>query len=310
MTKFHATLKALIVVCFTLALASAAQAQATRTWVSGVGDDVNPCSRTAPCKTFAGAISKTAAAGEIDCIDPGGFGAVTITKSITIDGAATLAGVLASLTNGIIINDAANPPTATVTLRNLSINGAGNGLNGVRILRARTVHIENCEIFGFTGNGIDAQLSATATDATELFFDDVDIRALSGAGSIGINLVAAAPGMDCFMDRVRIQRAPTGVFVGTNTFPIIRNSIIVKATSIGINMSGSGDKATIENTLLSNNGTGISLGSGTLTLLSQSTLTNCGTAISAAGGSINSSGNNRIYGNTSDGVTPTIINPK
>ena len=63
---------------------SLAHAQATRTWVSGVGDDANPCSRTAPCKTFAGAISKTAAGGEINVLDPGGFGAVTITKSITI----------------------------------------------------------------------------------------------------------------------------------------------------------------------------------------------------------------------------------
>jgi hypothetical protein len=63
-----------------------AQAQATRTWVSGVGDDANPCSRTAPCKTFAGAISKTAPCGEISVLDPGGFGAVTITKSITING--------------------------------------------------------------------------------------------------------------------------------------------------------------------------------------------------------------------------------
>src|SRR5262245_48964588 len=68
---------------------SAAYAQATRTWVSGVGDDVNPCSRTAPCKTFAGAISKTAAGGEISVLDPGGFGGVTITKSITINGEGT-----------------------------------------------------------------------------------------------------------------------------------------------------------------------------------------------------------------------------
>ena len=80
--------------------ASPAQAQATRTWVSGVGDDANPCSRTAPCKTFAGAISKTAAAGEINCIDPGGFGAVTITKSITIDCSEVFASVLVSGTNG------------------------------------------------------------------------------------------------------------------------------------------------------------------------------------------------------------------
>ena len=84
--------------------ATSAQAQATRTWVSGVGDDANPCSRTAPCKTFAGAISKTAAGGIINCIDPGGFGAVTITKSITIDCSPFIGGVLAAGTNAINVN--------------------------------------------------------------------------------------------------------------------------------------------------------------------------------------------------------------
>src|SRR5437763_13398739 len=105
-----------------VALLYAAPAQAqTRTWVSGVGNDANPCSRTAPCKTFAGAISKTAAGGEIDALDPGGFGAVTITKAITIDGAAGQAGgILASLTTGVIVN----APGAIVTLRNIQINGA------------------------------------------------------------------------------------------------------------------------------------------------------------------------------------------
>src|SRR5882724_9458488 len=83
---------------------TSAYAQATRTWVSGVGDDANPCSRTAPCKTFAGAISKTAAGGEIDCLDPGGFGAVTITKPITLDCVGTLGSILASGTNAVIIN--------------------------------------------------------------------------------------------------------------------------------------------------------------------------------------------------------------
>src|SRR5205823_7915878 len=115
MTRAHVAAAASVFFAFCV-FTPLASAQANRTWVSGVGDDVNPCSRTAPCKTFAGAISKTAAGGEIDCIDSGGFGAVTITKGITIDGCATLAGVLASLTNGIIINDAASPPTAVVTL--------------------------------------------------------------------------------------------------------------------------------------------------------------------------------------------------
>src|SRR5713226_2571123 len=104
MSKFRFALNILAVAVFSLAISSVAKAQATRTWVSGVGDDANPCSRTAPCKTFAGAISKTAACGEISVLDPGGFGAVTITKSITIDGTGTLAGILAAGTNGIIIN--------------------------------------------------------------------------------------------------------------------------------------------------------------------------------------------------------------
>src|SRR5664279_823389 len=92
-------------------------AQATRTWVSGVGDDVNPCSRTAPCKTFPGAISKTAAGGEIDCLDPGGFGAVTITKSITIACEGTgEGGILVAGTNGVTVNAG---PNDMVILRGL-----------------------------------------------------------------------------------------------------------------------------------------------------------------------------------------------
>lgn len=138
------------VIVFATGLASG---QASRTWVSGVGDDANPCSRTAPCKTFAGAISKTAAGGEIDALDPAGFGAVTITKAITIDGGGgQVASVLVSGTNGIVVQAAASD---VVILRNLRINGIGTGINGVRFLSGKSLFIENCNIFGFTTNGID-----------------------------------------------------------------------------------------------------------------------------------------------------------
>src|SRR5882672_2231991 len=134
------------------AWSGSAEAQATRTWVSGVGDDANPCSRTAPCKTFAGAISKTAAGGEIDALDPGGFGALTITKSITLDGGGgQVASVLVSGTNGIVISAGA---ADTITLRNLRINGIGSGINGVQYLAGAALIVENCDIFGFTANGI------------------------------------------------------------------------------------------------------------------------------------------------------------
>jgi hypothetical protein len=132
-------------------------AQATRTWVSGVGDDANPCSRTAPCKTFAGAISKTALGGEIDALDPGGFGGVTITKAITIDGGGgQVASILVSGTNAIVVSAGVSD---NVVIRNLSINGiAGSGqagLNGIRFVSGKSLRIENCNINGFSNRGID-----------------------------------------------------------------------------------------------------------------------------------------------------------
>ena len=137
-------------------ISSVAQAQASRTWVSGVGDDVNPCSRTAPCKTFAGAISKTITGGEIDALDPGGFGALIISKSITIDGTGNLAAILAAGTTGFTINITDPKDTAkAVRLRGLSINGVRSGVNGINIIAAGFVSVEDCVIDGFIKNGIN-----------------------------------------------------------------------------------------------------------------------------------------------------------
>src|SRR5919199_928323 len=146
MNKSRFMFQILAVAFLLIAAASAAHAQATRTWVSGVGDDVNPCSRTGPCKTFAGAISKTADGGEIDALDPGGYGAVTITKSITIDGTGTLASILSAGTNGVIVN----APGKDVTLHNLSINGAGTGVNGIRFLAGNKLNVLGLLIQGVT----------------------------------------------------------------------------------------------------------------------------------------------------------------
>src|SRR5689334_24956046 len=168
-----------------MVFASAGSANAqTRTWVSGVGNDANPCSRTAPCKTFAGAISKTAAGGEIDCLDPGGFGTVTITKSITIDGTngAGFGSILASGTNGVNVNDSATatPGTIIVTLRNLSIQGAGTGFDGVRFTSGKFVNVEHCTISGFRGNGansdgIDASFTTAVAGNQDLKVTDTII---------------------------------------------------------------------------------------------------------------------------------------
>src|SRR5215472_9685213 len=157
---------AVLVLC---ALALPAHAQATRTWVSGVGDDANPCSRTAPCKTFAGAISKTAPFGEINCLDPGGFGAVTITKSIIISCEAGTAGVLVSGTNGIVINVAS---TDVVYLRGLDFEGLTTGLSGILFLGAGTLHVEHCLIRLFKSSSAAIGINIAPNGPSKVFVSD------------------------------------------------------------------------------------------------------------------------------------------
>jgi hypothetical protein len=167
-----------------LTTASPAHAQATRTWVSGVGDDANPCSRTAPCKTFAGAISKTAAGGEIDALDPGGFGALTITKSITIDGGGFIAGVLTAGTNGIVIQAGTDD---NVVLRNLDLQDGTTtpsncALSGVRVVSARSVQMEHVSIVDYD-NGISLPLTGSSPDVyVDTTLDDVSIKNTRCAG--------------------------------------------------------------------------------------------------------------------------------
>jgi hypothetical protein len=157
---------------------SPASAQATRTWVSGVGDDANPCSRTAPCKTFPGAISKTATGGEIDVLDPGGFGGVTITKSITIDGGGFVGSSLVSGTNAIIINGTS---TSVVILRNMQVTGVNvtsGTSNGVRVLAAKSVTLQNVDISGMNGCGVCVE----ATSPTKVRINNTRITNNTGAG--------------------------------------------------------------------------------------------------------------------------------
>jgi hypothetical protein len=157
MRTIWAKLAIAVAAVFTVA-ATPAMAQATRTWISGVGDDANPCSRTAPCKTFAGAISKTAATGEINVLDPGGFGGVTITKSITLRADHVEGGVLVAASNGIVINAGVNDK---VVIEGLDIEGLstiGGSLSGINIIQARDVVVKDTNIRGFQdgteGNGI------------------------------------------------------------------------------------------------------------------------------------------------------------
>lgn len=281
----------LVLAIFALAALAAtpASAQATRTWVSGVGDDANPCSRTAPCKTFAGAISKTAAGGEISALDPGGFGAVTITKSITINGDGTLAGILASLTNGVIVNAGVND---RVVLRNISINGAGNGINGIRYLAGKSLLVENCSISGFTTRGIDVSLAASG----DLYVNDTSIT----KSAIGIRVASTAGLALAMLDNVRLEGQTTGLEVAGNGRATVSDSVISGNTGQGVIATASTAVVNVEGSQVAFNeliGINCSV-SGATIRVSNNEIYNNTTGINIAGGcTVSSSGNNRVFGN-------------
>ena len=307
MSKARFFVNVLALTVLTLGITSLANAQATRTWVSGVGDDANPCSRTAPCKTFAGAISKTAASGEISVLDPGGFGVVTITKAITINGDGTLAGILSAATTGIIVNAGVND---VVYIRNVSINGAGSGLNGIRWLAGKALHVENCNIYGIgnnsagNGNGIIVSLAATGGG---LFVKDTNIKTCAVAG---ISVATSTGFVAGILEHVRVEGMPTGVIIGNNAFVSVRDSEINLSTSVGVSITGTGTPTgSFDNVMINNTPTAINVGATGIMNLSNSTLENNTTAIVSAAPQANlrSSGNNRLLGNASDGATMTVI---
>ena len=239
----------LVVVLLTLLFTYGASGQATRTWVSGVGDDANPCSRTAPCKTFAGAISKTATTGEINCLDPGGFGTVTITKSITIDCTGTMGGILASLTNGIVINDATW--AADVTLRGLDIDGGGTGLKGISFLAGKVVHVENVSVYNFITSCIDVNsgggLQLTVENAT-----------LSGCGTAGINTATVGNNQIWgTISKVRILDTTYGLNAQNGSRLTVQNSNFFANTVavIQTGVAGSGSVVSVNGSSLSHHGT-------------------------------------------------------
>lgn len=204
-----------------------ALAQATRTWVSGVGDDVNPCSRTAPCKTWAGAISKTAAGGEIDALDPGGFGTVTITKAITLDGGAGQVGsILASGTTGIVVRAGAGDD---VVLRNLSINGAGTtlGTTGVKFLSGKTLRLQNVKIERFSQDCIAVSPDNTVLNLTSMTTQIIDSVASNCANGLSASSTATTP-VTVSADRSRfVFHSATGVRAAeANTLVQVSNSTV------------------------------------------------------------------------------------
>jgi hypothetical protein len=307
--------------------AAPAQAQATRTWVSGVGDDANPCSRTAPCKTFAGAISKTAAGGEINCLDPGGFGTVTIVKSITLDCGETHGSILASGTNGVNVNDSASgfPNTIRVVLRGLSINGGaggaqaqgsqGTGLVGVNFTSGASLYMEDVYIQNFN-SGTAVGVRFAPGGAAKLGMDNVTV-VNSGTGATGggirIQPTGAAGNARVTLSNVRLEgNAGDALRLdSTGNTLVSRNEVMIHDSVIGGNAGGisavtavgtAQSVIDVSDTLIFNN-TGVALSvSGTVNSLIRAggnkiVLNGFGTSISG-GGQIQSYGDNETQGNS------------
>lgn len=272
------------------------QAQASRTWVSGVGDDANPCSRTAPCKTFAGAISKTAAGGEIDALDPAGYGALTITKAITIDGGGgQVASVLVSGTNGIVVQAG---PSDVVILRNLRFNGIGTGINGIRFLSGKDLNVENCFIFGFTTNGIDIAVNqATAVSAHIL---NTVVKNVGGTGIRATN-ATASPQVNVVVDHSASILTNKGIEAADHSRVIVTNSTIASASGVssaGLSATASaGDSIlTASHNSISYSGTGLSITGGASAFLADNDFfNNVTTQISLVSGTCSSFGTNRFH---------------
>ena len=296
----HRILATAALVAVALVASAPAAAQASRTWVSGVGDDANPCSRTAPCKTFPGAISKTAAGGEISVLDPGSYGSLTITKSITIDGNGHVAGVLVNgAFSGIFVNA---PSTSHVVLRNLAFDGSGGAVNAIRYIAGGSLVLDNVTVRGFQ-RGVSFDGGAGVTGRLEIlrsgFFDNATAVFLEPEES---STVAAT------LADVRLSGNGAGVRAESGSTVSISGSTISGNTNSGVNaVAPTGTlpaKVSIDDCAVSGNGVGIkSTQPGATVFVSATTVSDNALGLqSANGGVLRSFGDNQVVDNADDGV--------
>ncbi|HEY3026918.1 MAG TPA: hypothetical protein VGJ55_12285 [Pyrinomonadaceae bacterium] len=316
----------LLVAVFLIAVgASVAQAQAIRTWVSATGDDVNPCSRTAPCKTFAGTQAKTTINGEIDCLDPGGYGTVTIAKSITIDcedtQGATIAGILTAISVSLGASNV-NDPLRTVRIRGLDINGTGlsgqigsrTGARGIHVTVANDapikLFVEKVIIHGFVNEGIffnGPGGDLVVNDSAIIDNGTSGIRTLSTlAGSAGIIHVT--------VNNVNASLNQQGFRFEGNSFGVVKNSVASNNTLNGFVVNpvsiGDAEMNIVDSTANNNRQFGVYSGgtgqAGVVRIFNLTAFHNTSLQLEQdVGGSILSNGRNHI-GTPSDAPAPFV----
>lgn len=301
-----------LAVTFVLCVAAVrpAHGQSTRTWVSINGSDANACNRVSPCRTLAGALAKTSSGGEIDVLDSGDFGTVTLNKAVSVIAPGTLGGIQASSGTAITVNAGSNDK---IVLRGLTIDGLGAGLDGISFVAGGNLYIENCTVNNFSRYGVDF---APANGSGKLFVTDTIVRNNGvGATGGGVHLIATTgPGFTVSVDGLRSENNVVGLKAETLGTVTVRNSFSANNGYSGytaVTPSGSGDvRLFIENSVSTHNGTtGVASVNLSTVMISNMVITDNQTGLgTSGGGAILSFGNNRVQANATDGSpTQTVL---
>jgi hypothetical protein len=287
------SMKTLFFAAAALAFATSAHAQATRTWVSGAGNDADPCTQIAPCKTFQGALVKTAPKGEINVMGSGDYGGVTITKAITIDGSEALAGILVRNGHGIVVNAGASD---IVTLRNLKINGFSEAADGILYITGAQVNVEDCKISHFTSCGIEANMNtAGKLTITNTIITDC---------TKGLRVFTTASSLFTSADNLKIVGSVAGVDASSGFCQMI-NSTVTKCPTVGL--LGQAGTLSFTNGAVTSCGTGVRALNGATIRVANDDILDNGLDFAATGtGKIATGGNNRTTGNSVPNATINV----
>jgi hypothetical protein len=246
-------------------------AQAQRVFVSGTGLDTNPCTRTQPCRTFQQAYNTVPANGEIEALDPAGYGPLTITHGISIQ-AHGFGGIIQTVScntcAAILISVTTSDP---VTLNGLLLDGAGMGLNGILITAGPSVQVLNSVVRHF-GNGISDN---TSTNGSNLLIEDTvasdNFTGIIVAPSGGANIQAT-------LNRITANNNQNGVVndLGNMT---IANSVMSTNGNAGLFNNG---VTWLAKTVISGNTTGINALAGTVKSYGDNYINHNGTPVSGS----------------------------
>jgi hypothetical protein len=281
-------------------LVAPAEATSARTFVSGSGNDGNPCTRALPCLTFAGALAQTSPRGEVNCIDAGAYGTVTISFAVTISCEAGTAGVLTSVATAIFINASASD---NITLRGLDINGLGTADVGVGIQLAKSVHIENCAIRGFRA-GANSTAIVTSLGSTNTVFIFVTDSVLTG-NSIGISLRSSGGFKVATVKNTVISGSTNDGVLSNNTaiYVNITESVISGNGGSAVKVAAAASFTNVDRTTMTNNGVALNAAASgaTIRTVGNNIFSNTTAFSIASGGTIATDGQNRTGGNTNGG---------